>query len=147
MQLVGRSKIHKVISILLLLTVLAFALDKSGYIDQVKQTILGQQALVTSSYTISAPEFKTASEEQLYMALQLYSQDSPALEKVTLAAGITLQQFEHKVHSVFIIDEGELTVQFGSDLSAKKLKPVYDYLANDLKHFMLERLRRAANPS
>lgn len=148
MRLLGQSKLHKLLSSLALIVVIVLAVAESGYVEQAKLIILAPAPIVNTSYVINGTEIGVINEKQIYLALQSYSRNEQALEKVLSKNGVNFDQFTDSVHTVFIIDSTEnrvdINVEFSSDIAASKLKPVYDHIVAELKDHILEALKKAA---
>ena len=134
-SILGKSKLAKLGNIIGLLLLTAFLLPKTGLINL--------SATQKFDYEIPASTLNVKSQEQLAVALKGFRIDEQGLAEATKKIGITIDEFEKSVKIDFVFDTNQngfqgLIIEFKSKLKTAKLKPVYDFIAEDLKQYVLK---------
>jgi hypothetical protein len=127
----GKSKFSKAANSIVLILLLGFVVVKLGLISP----------SVTTGYelTIPANELEIQTQEEIASKMSDYSTNMELLEGELKKIGIGLNEFKNNVSMEVVISANQnglqgLIVEFQSSLPREKLKPIYNYIANDIKN-------------
>lgn len=134
-SILGKSKWAKFGNIIGLLILAAFLLPKTGLINS--STTQG------FDYELPATVLNITTPEQLSAAMNGYRIDEQGLVDAVKKTGITPEDFKKSVNIDFVYNTNQngfqgLIIEFKSELDADRLKPVYDFIAEDLKQYVLK---------
>ena len=126
----GKSKFSKVANFIVLVLLLAYAASKLGLISPTISK--GYE------YTIPASELHVSTQQELSSKLSNYVVNKKALAVKLQKINITMKEFKNNVSMEFIVSSNQnglkgLVVEFQSNIPREKLKPIYNYLVNDVK--------------
>lgn len=127
----GKSKFSKVANTIVLILLLGFVVVKLG--------LISPSVTTGFEYTIPANELQVTTQEELASKLSDYSTNMELLEGELKKIGIGLNEFKNNVSMEVVISTNQnglqgLVVEFKSSLPREKLKPIYNYIANDIKN-------------
>lgn len=133
MRIIGKSLVHKVISIALLFSALGFVIYKSNLNETL--AVITNAPITTNTYLLSADELQVSNEEQLYKALQSFQRNNALLSETLQTSGISLADFDRLVDMTLIInsDPLELNIEFVSSYEPRRLDSAYAQIVADLK--------------
>ncbi|WP_455207436.1 hypothetical protein [Kaarinaea lacus] len=134
-SILGKSKWAKFGNIIGLLILVAFLLPKTGLINS--STTQG------FDYELPAAALNVTSPEQLATSMNGYRINEQGLVNAAKKIGITSDDFKKMVKIDFVFNTNQngfqgLIIEFKSKLEAAKLKPVYDFIAEDFKQYVLK---------
>lgn len=126
----GKSKFSKVANFIVLLLLLAYAAGKLG--------LISPNITKGYEYTISASELHVSTKKELTSKLSNYVAKKNVLAEKLQSIGITMKEFQNNVSIEIIVSTTQkglegLVIEFQSNIPRKKLKPIYNYLVNDIK--------------
>lgn len=127
----GKSKFSKIANITVLVLILGFVAGKLGFISPGVTTGF--------EYTISAAELQVTTPDELTTKLRGYVIDQAALENKLNEIGVSLLEFQNNVSMEVVVDTNQnglkgLVIEFQSKLPREKLRPIYDYISNEIRY-------------
>ncbi len=144
MNLFGKTKFQKFANTIVLIVLIGYGFVKSGIISPEMSTGI--------EYTFPASELNISNKEELDQALQGYQVDPEKLSSILNQNQITLDEFEKSVTMELVADHSQdgfkgLVLEFNSSINSEKLKPAYDYMANDIKQKILSYTKKLTRSS
>jgi len=129
----GKTKFSKLLNGLVLVGLIGYALVKSG--------IINPSVTTGFEYSIPAAELQVTTQEELASQLSGFKIDQKKLEAELKKVGLTVQEFEESTSMELVINNNQngfqgLIIEFQSKIVASKLKPIYAFIANDLKAYV-----------
>jgi hypothetical protein len=129
----GSSKISKFFNGAVLIALIGYGLVKLGIV---------QPSVTTGfEYSIPAAELQANTQEELANHLLGFKINEQGLEEELKKVGLTLQEFQESTSMELVINNNQngfqgLILEFQSKVAASKLKPIYSFIANDLKAYV-----------
>lgn len=132
-SILGKTKKAKIANLLGLVIIGILLLSKTN--------IMNSSVNQGFEYEIPANMLNVSTKEEAMSALNGYSISEPEFSQAIVDAGLTTEEFKQSVKMDFVFNNNQngfqgLIIEYKSKIDRNKLKPIYDFIAEDVKNYI-----------